>query len=159
MDYTTKIIFNDFKNDPFTVQLLQLTSLTHDSHILNAQERDRLLQIGFISRTGNGWNIVTASGLQWLHDYGFISLPEKSSYIKPGALPDFANIPVTLTEQEAAFLNALPVQFTLAQADAVTLALHLPKLFFDKLIKRKYAKGIIKRVNVTTWEKKVTQHS
>lgn len=54
-------------------QLIQLTQVTWDGDLISKQARTNLVTLGFSVRGGNGFNVITPSGLDFLAREGVIS--------------------------------------------------------------------------------------
>jgi hypothetical protein len=58
----------------FYDQLMQLMFLTWDGDLISKSDRDQLVKKGLAVRFGNGWNIITETGVAFL---------ERKDYIHP----------------------------------------------------------------------------
>ena len=50
-------------------QLKQLAKITWDGNLISKQYRDELVEVGLAEKR-NGWNFLTAKGVQYLIDLG-----------------------------------------------------------------------------------------
>ncbi len=53
-------------------QLLQLLRITWDGDLVNKTERDILVKLGMANTVYGGFNIITAKGIKYLFELGFI---------------------------------------------------------------------------------------
>lgn len=70
---TVKIYFQELSNQAVISQLQQLTCLTWDGDLIDKATRSQLVKSGLCERFGQGWNIITPKGVQYLLDLGFIN--------------------------------------------------------------------------------------
>lgn len=67
-----KNYYEQVSNQPLVAQLQQLTHLTWDGDLISKSDRDKLLKAELSQKINNGWNIITAKGIEYLEGLGFI---------------------------------------------------------------------------------------
>lgn len=67
-----KSYYGEVSNQSIVAQLQQLTHLTWDGDLIGKQERDRLVKAELAIRINGGWNIISAKGVEYLENLGFI---------------------------------------------------------------------------------------
>lgn len=69
----TKLYFKELSTQTSVEQLQQLTCLTWDGDLISKTERTRLVKSGLACQMNNGWNLITAKGVEYLENLGFIA--------------------------------------------------------------------------------------
>lgn len=68
-----KDYYKEISSQPIVAQLQQLTHLTWDGDLISKAERDRLVKAELAQKIPNGWQIITAKGVEYLENLGFIN--------------------------------------------------------------------------------------
>ncbi len=69
---TAKLYFTELSTQPLVEQLQQLTCLTWDGDLIGKTNRDELVKTG-LAQKHNGWNWITAKGIDYLQKLKFIN--------------------------------------------------------------------------------------